>query len=207
MKMNIKKELSNFIHSNYGQESDSILSYIPDIPFDTNKVKAIMINEVVADIPDNDFYSFGQKSAYMETTIPLFQKAGANVKSISDIMELGIYITNAVKLPKSDTTLSTEKIKTLVPIIESELDLFQNIKVIMLMGDVAKKAFNMITKKQSGKNAVPSVSTYKLRNSETFYNDIRVFPSYIMTGKNILIEKSKVEMSAEDIARMLILIK
>ncbi len=76
----------------------------------------------------------------------------------------------------------------------------------MLMGDVAKKAFNMITKKKTKKNAVPAVSTYKLRNSEIYYEGIRVMPSYIMTGKNILIEKSKVTMAAEDVARMLALI-
>ena len=74
--------------------------------------------------------------------------------------------------------------------------------MIMLMGDVAKKAFNMITKKESKKNAVPAVSTYKLRSSEIYYNGIRIMPSYIMTGGNILIEKSKVEMASEDLAIM-----
>lgn len=72
----------------------------------------------------------------------------------------------------------------------------------MLMGDVAKKAFNIISKKESGKNAVPSISTYKLRNTEIFYKGIRIIPSYIMTSQNILIEKSKFEMASEDIATM-----
>lgn len=31
-------------------------------------------------------------------------------------------------------------------------------------------------------------------------------PSYIMTGKNILIEKSKVQMAAEDLATMFAII-
>ena len=56
----------------------------------------------------------------------------------------------------------------------------------MLMGDVAKKAFNVITKKATKKNVVPAVSTYKLRTTEIYYNGIRVMPSYIMTGGNIL---------------------
>ncbi len=77
----------------------------------------------------------------------------------------------------------------------------------MLMGDVAKKAFNMIAKKSAKKNVIPAVSTYKLRNSEIYYKGIRVMPSYIMTGGNILIEKSKVTMAAEDIAIMLEIIK
>ena len=89
-----------------------------------------------------------------------------------------------------------------LPYLERELSLFPNVKVIMLMGDVAKKAFNMISRKETGKNAVPGISTYKLRSSEIFYNGIRIIPSYIMTGKNLLIEKSKFEMASEDIAAM-----
>ena len=77
----------------------------------------------------------------------------------------------------------------------------------MLMGDVAKKAFNMLTKKATRKNVVPAVATYKLRNSEIYYGNIRVLPSYIMTGKNILIEKSKFAMASEDIATMAHIIK
>ena len=44
----------------------------------------------------------------------------------------------------------------------------------MLMGDVAKKAFNMLTRKSVKKNIIPSVSTYRLRNSEIYYGDIRI---------------------------------
>ena len=75
------------------------------------------------------------------------------------------------------------------------------------MGDVAKKAFNKITKKTMKKNIVPAISTYKLRGTELYYDNIRILPSYIMTGKNILIEKSKFAMAAEDIALMLKLIQ
>lgn len=78
-------------------------------------------------------------------------------------------------------------IENSLPYLEAELSLFPNMKVIMLMGDVAKKAFNMITKKSTKKNIIPAISTYKLRNSEIYYDGIRVMPSYIMTGGNILI--------------------
>ena len=42
---------------------------------------------------------------------------------------------------------------------------------------------------------------------EIYYKGIRIMPSYIMTGGNILIEKSKVAMATEDIATMLEIIK
>ena len=105
-------------------------------------------------------------------------------------------------MPKTEYTVAKESIEKSLPYLERELALFPNIKVIMLMGDVAKKAFNMISKKETRKNAVPSISTYKLRSSEIFYKGIRIIPSYIMTGQNLLIEKSKFEMAAEDIASM-----
>lgn len=65
----------------------------------------------------------------------------------------------------------------------------------MLMGDVARKAFNLIWKRKPG-GMPAAVSTYKLRKTPLYAENIRIFPSYIMTGRNILIEKSKADMAA-----------
>ena len=197
--MNIKRELEAKAGAANG-------IYLNNIDIDPLTIKAIMINEVVPADPSQDFYGTPDAD-YLKTTIPLLQKAGAEAASIQDILQKGIYITNAVKTPKTDYTIDKSSIENSLPYLEAELSLFPHIKVIMLMGDVAKKAFNMITKKSTKKNAVPAVSTYKLRNSEIYYNGIRIMPSYIMTGGNILIEKSKVTMAAEDIAAMLEIIK
>ena len=197
--MNIKKELETKV----GIASDI---YLNDIDIDPLTIKAIMINEVVPSDPVQDFYG-ALDADYLKTTIPLLQGAGTAVSSIQDILQLGIYITNAVKAPKTEYVIDKSSIENSLPYLEAELSLFPNIKVIMLMGDVAKKAFNMITKKATKKNAIPAVSTYKLRSSEIYYKGIRVMPSYIMTGGNILIEKSKVTMATEDIAAMLKIIK
>ena len=197
--MNIKKELETKV----GIASDI---YLNDIDIDPLTIKAIMINEVVPSDPVQDFYG-APDADYLKTTIPLLQGARTAVSSIQDILQLGIYITNAVKAPKTEYVIDKSSIENSLPYLEAELSLFPNIKVIMLMGDVAKKAFNMITKKATKKNAIPAVSTYKLRSSEIYYKGIRVMPSYIMTGGNILIEKSKVTMATEDIAAMLKIIK
>ncbi len=164
--MNIKKELETKAGIANG-------IFLNDIEVDPFTIKAIMINEVVPSDPLQGFYGVPDAD-YLKTTIPLLQGAGAEVDSIQDILQMGIYITNAVKIPKTE---------------------------------YAKKAFNMITKKSTKKNVIPAVSTYKLRSSEIYYGDIRVMPSYIMTGGNILIEKSKVTMATEDIATMLEIIK
>ena len=197
--MNIKLELQQLC-------GDTQNLRLNDVNIEPETIQAIMINEVVPSSPEEDFYG-NQDSAYMSTTIPLFRKAVIEVNSIQDILDHGIYITNAVKTPKSEYAVSKESIEDSLPYLEKELALFPNVKVIMLMGDVAKKAFNMICKKATKKNAVPSISTYKLRNTEIFYKGIRIMPSYIMTGQNILIEKSKFEMASKDIETMYRLIK
>ena len=82
---------------------------------------------------------------------------------------------------------------------EKEMDLLPNIEAILLMGDTAIKSTNYIAKKKTGKGIVPSDSTYKIRKKEYFYNEVRVFPTYLQTGKEYLIEKSKRKIIAEDI--------
>lgn len=197
--MNIKEELERKV----GIAKDI---YLNNIEIDPLTVKAILINEVVPADPLQDFY--GEPDAdYLKTTIPLFRGAGTAVASMQDILQMGIYITNAVKTPKTEYTIEKSSIENSLPYLEAEFSLFPNIKVIMLMGDVAKKAFNMIAKKAAKKNIIPAVSTYKLRNTPIYYEGIRVMPSYIMTGGNILIEKSKVTMATEDIATMLEIIR
>lgn len=197
--MNVKKELETKV----GILNDI---YLNDIEIDPIKIKAIMINEVVPSDPLQDFYG-NPNADYLKTTIPLFKEVGAAINSIHEILQMGIYITNAVKTPKTEYTVDKNNIENSVPYLDAELSLFPNRKVIMLMGDVAKKAFNMITKKSTKRNLIPAVSTYKLRNSEIFYEDIRVMPSYIITGGNILIEKSKAAMVTEDIRAMLEIIR
>lgn len=197
--MNIKSELQQLC-------GDTQNLRLNDVNIEPETIQAIMINEVVPSCPEDDFYG-KPDSAYMSTTIPMFRKAGIEIGSVQDILNNGIYITNAVKTPKTEYAVSKEGIEDSLPYLEKELALFPNAKVIMLMGDVAKKAFNMICKKATKKNAVPSISTYKLRNTEIFYNGIRIMPSYIMTGQNILIEKSKFEMASKDIETMYRLIK
>lgn len=197
--MNIQNE----IEAKVGRRSSI---YLNNIEIDPLMIKAIMINEVVPSDASQDFYGVPDAD-YLKTTIPLFQGAGAKVNSMQDILQMGIYITNAVKTPKTEYAIEKSSIEDSLPYLEAELSLFPHVKVIMLMGDVAKKAFNMITKKATKKNVVSAVSTYKLRTTEIYYNGIRVMPSYIMTGGNILIEKSKVAMATEDIATMLEIIK
>lgn len=196
--MNIRHELEKEL----GIHPDIQLN---NIELDPLSIHALLINEVVPTDPMQDFYGYADAD-YLTTTFALFEAAGFPITDVQQLLERGIYITNAVKTPKVSTSISNDELNRSLPYLEKEIALFPNLKVIRLMGDVAKKAFNKIAKKTTGKNAVPAISTYKLRNSVLTYQNIRILPSYIMTGGNLLIEKSKMTMAAEDIARMLDLI-
>lgn len=198
--MNTKNYLSKIAKEH---SLDAGILQLPDCKLDAQKIKVIMISEVPPQNPSDDFYSKAARPDYMKTTLGLFEKAGVTVKTMQDILDLGIYITTAVKTPKTGYAVDAAVIKTHLPVLRAELEMFPNLKVIMLMGDVAKKAVNMIAKAKTKNNVIPSGSTYKIRKNEYFWGDVRVFPSYIITGGNILIEKSKCEMIADDIKRMM----
>lgn len=180
---------------------------LPDLTLDPRRVYAIMINEVAPADPSDDFYTVSGQSEYQASALALFRKAGEGFAGVDEILARGIYLTNAVKIPKIGYEVEKSSIEQCASLLSSEIKLFPRLKVIMLMGDVARKAFNIISKHATGRNAVPAVPTYKLRGSLLLYGDIRVLPSYIMTGRSLMIEKQKLEMAAEDVRRMLDIIE
>lgn len=199
MKLDVKSYLKEFIKGRLDILNKEKMQ-VPDVTVETDNIRMVMISEVVPSDPADYFYSRNADAAFMGTTIPIFNEAGVNVSTIDDIIGKGIYITTASKIPKDGYTIPTETIKNQLPILEEEINLFKNLQVIMLMGDVAKKAVNAIARKKTKKGIIPNESTYKIRGNEYYFGDIRVFPSYIITGGNILIEKSKVEMIKQDLS-------
>ena len=171
---------------------------IPDIEIDPKKIKIIMVSEAPPKDPTDYFYA-QDNPFYLQTTVQAFNDAGLEVSSMEDILDLGIYVTTAVKCAKIGYSIPSVIIKNCSLILEREIGLFPNIRAILLMGDTAIKAMNYVVKRKIGKKVIPSGSTYKIRRKDYFYKDIRVFPSYLQTGKSFLIEKSKRGMIAEDI--------
>ena len=70
---------------------------------------------------------------------------------MNDILDMGIYITSALKTPKEGYTADPEIIKAQLSLLDAELTLFPNLKLIMLMGDVAIKMVNMMAKSKTKK--------------------------------------------------------
>ncbi|MBN1328139.1 MAG: uracil-DNA glycosylase [Candidatus Heimdallarchaeota archaeon] len=162
-----------------------------------------MIIEAMPIDPNDYVYSKQTNPSFMSTLIQAFNDANVQVKSIDDIINLGIYLTTTIKCSKIGYGISAKTIENCSFILEQEIKQFPVIEVVLLMGDVAIKAFNYISKRTIGHKTIPIGSTYKIRNEEFFYKNIRILPSYLPIGQNYLIEKSKRKMIAEDITQAL----
>jgi uracil-DNA glycosylase len=157
-----------------------------------------MISEAAPTNPGDYYYAKGD-SLFRQTAVQAFKDAGANVSSIQDILDLGVYLTTSVKCGKTGYGIKANTIRECSLILERELALFPDVKVFMLMGDVAIKAFNYIAKRAGEGRVIPAGSTYKIRAKEYFFRCRRAFPSYLQAGPSFFIEKSKRRMIAEDI--------
>jgi uracil-DNA glycosylase len=175
---------------------------IPDIEVQPKDVSMIMISEAAPADPA-DYYYAGGDALFEQTTVLAFQDAGAEVASIQDILDLGVYLTTAVKCGKVGYTIKAAPIKNCSLILEEELALFPNVQAYMLMGDVAIKAVNYIARRAGEGRAIPAGSTYKIRGQEYLFRGARAFPSYVQAGPAFFVEKSKRRMIAEDIAQAL----
>ena len=175
---------------------------IPPVEIDPEKIKIITITEAPPNDKADYFYTSGSPF-YLQTTLQAFKDAGADVSSMQDILNLGVYITTAIKCGKTQYAVSPATMKNCSQLLEKEISLFPNVKVFLLGGDVAIKMMNSIWKQKTGKRVVPAGSTYKIRGQAFYYEEKRVMPSYTPAGKNFLIEKSKRKMVAEDIREAL----
>ncbi|MCK4440295.1 uracil-DNA glycosylase [Candidatus Bathyarchaeota archaeon] len=171
---------------------------VPNMEIKPDRIRIIMISE--APPQDSSDYFYAQNNPfYMKTTAQAFRDAGLDVSSMVDVLNLGVYVTTAVKCGKTGYSISSKTVENCSSILEREMDLFSNVRAILLMGNTAIKAMNYMAKRNIGKRVIPSGSTYKIRRNKYFYKQVRVFPSYLQTGKSYLIEKTKRKMIAEDI--------
>jgi uracil-DNA glycosylase len=178
---------------------------VPDIDLDPDKISILMISEAAPENPNDYYYAKGEP-LFHQTTVQAFKDAGADVNSMQDIIGMGVYCTTAAKCGKTGYGIKSDTIEECSKILEKELALFPNIKVFMLMGDVAIKAVNYIARRAGEGRVIPAGSTYKIRGQEYFFRGRRAFPSYLQAGPSFFIEKSKRRMIAEDIREALSLV-
>ena len=172
---------------------------IPEIDLSPEDVSLVLISEAAPADPGDYYYASGGP-LFQQTTVQAFNDVGVDVSSTTDILNMGIYLTTAVKCGKIGYGLKAATIRECSLILERELDLFPSIKAFLLMGDVAIKAVNYIAKRAGEGRVIPAGSTYKIRGQEYHFRGRRAFPSYLQAGPSFFIEKSKRRMIAEDIA-------
>lgn len=175
---------------------------VPEIDVDPERVRVILISEAAAPSPEDDYYA-GDSALFARTTVQAFQEAGADVSSMRDILDLGIYLTTAIKCSKMSYNIHPETVNECSLLLEAEINLFPNVQAYLLMGDVAIRGINRIAFRRGYGRAVPAGATYKIRDGEYFCRGRRVFPSYLQAGPAFNIEQSKRRMIAEDIAAAL----
>jgi uracil-DNA glycosylase len=179
---------------------------VPAIEVLPQSVSVILISEAAPANPGDHYYAGGD-SLFERTTVQAFNDAGAAVASIQDILDLGVYLTTAVKCGKVGYGLQAGTIQACSLILEQELALFPHVEVFLLMGDVAIAAVNQIARRAGEGRVIPAGSTYKIRGPEYFFRGRRALPSYLQAGPSFFIEKSKRRMIAEDIAAALRLVR
>ena len=123
------------------------------------------------------------------------------VDSIDDLLKMGVYFTTAVKCGKTGYGIATPTIEHCSHLLEKELALFPNVKVYLLMGDVAVKSVNMIARRNHEPRVIPAGATYKIRGGEFTFRGARALPSYVQAGPVFFIEKVKRKVIAEDIRK------
>ncbi len=181
----------------------NIVKYFLDTKkVNTDTITIMIISEAFPKNPEDYFDGKGSPS-FIENTNFLFSKNGCSFTTYSDYLHKGIYLTTALKCMKKDYLVSAKTIENCSHHLEKELDLFKNLKVILLMGDFAIKSVNYIWKRKYNTKIIPAGSTYKIRSEEFICNGIRLIPSYTQTGDSFGLEKSKVEMMTEDIGKAL----
>ena len=178
---------------------------IPDVNLTPGDVSIVLISEAAPADPGDHYYAAGDP-LFQQTTVQAFNDAGVDVSSVQDMLDMGIYLTTAIKCGKTGYGIKAATIRECSLILEREIALFPNVRALLLMGDVAIKAVNYIAKRAGEGRPVPAGSTYKIRGQEYRFREQRVFPSYLQAGPSFFIEKSKRRMIAEDIAEAMALL-
>lgn len=175
---------------------------VPEAEVVANRVRVILVSETAAPRPEDGYYA-RDDGLFAKTTLQAFREAGASVRSIAELLAMGVYLTVAVKCAKKAYGIQTATIHACSSLLADELELFPHVRALLLMGDVAIKAVNSIARRAGERRVIPAGSTYKLRGPEYSWRGMRVFPSYVQAGPSFFIETSKRRMIVEDIAASL----
>ena len=175
---------------------------VPAIDVRPERTFLVMISEATPDRASDGFYAKG-RPLYLLNTVQAFRDAGAPVRSLADILELGVYMTTAVKCAKTTYAIQANTVKTCAMLLERELDLFPRARAYLLMGDTAIQAVNYIAARAGEPEPIPNMAIAELRKQVLWFRDRRLFPSYLHTRASYRTATEKRKAIAEDIVKAL----
>ncbi len=179
---------------------------LPMIDVEPQLVRVMLISEA-APAQREDYYDSPGDPLFLQTTLAAFNDAGIPVRTLADLLDLGVYLTTAVKCSKNGYTVPSPAIETCSYLLAQELALFPNVQAYLLMGDVAIKAINYVARRNGQARVIPPGATYKIRGGQFYFQGRRAFPSYVQAGPAFFVEKVKRKMIAEDIAAAMALVQ
>lgn len=170
----------------------------PQLPARCDTIRVIMIGAAPPTVPASNGPGLATPITRTET-IQAFKSAGFNVATSDDIRNLGVYVTTAVKCPKLGFGLKQDTLEACSYLLEAEIDMFPNVKSILLMGNTAIRAINEVARRKFGEPAIPIGSAYKVKGREYAFGEITLFPSYPESGRNLSVEGNRQDVIAVDI--------
>ncbi len=179
---------------------------LPEISISPKNIKGVMINDIVPEHDDDDFYA-GVNGAYFKSVNAIFKKVNYDFGSMEELLDQGIYLTSAVKNKTEGKPLSTETIESHAELLEKELSLFPNLQVVILNGDIAIQAFNIITKRNTGEPLIETGDEKLIKESTYRYGGLTIIPSYHLMDRHKEDMNDQNKQIAKDINTMFDLIK
>lgn len=179
---------------------------LPEISISPKNIKGVMINDIVPENDDDDFYA-GVNGAYFKSINTIFKKVNYDFGSMEELLDQGIYITSAVKNKTSGKPVNDDIIAAHAELLEKELSLFPNLQVVILNGDIAIQAFNHITKQNTGEALIEAGDERIIKDSTFTYGGLTVIPSYHLMDRHKEDMNDQNKQIAKDINTMFKLIK
>lgn len=101
----------------------------PEIDVDPENISVFLVSESAPADSVDGYYANGDPH-FQQTTVMAFNDAGVPVSSIQELLQMGVYFTTAVKCRKTGYGIKAGTIKACSHILEDELALFPNVKVL-----------------------------------------------------------------------------
>lgn len=101
---------------------------------------------------------------------------------MENLLDMGIYLTTAIKCPKAGLSVSTQTTKKCLKILEKGIKLFPMAKVYMLMGDVAIKHLIISQRLKPEKELSPTYLLIKSGRANTFIKARGYFRLMLLPG-------------------------